>query len=166
MKMKPLLSSASLAFAVVLALASASATTLGNAPSAAYQIVQNEPRNEPHPNHHEHQTRNRRPLQEPLNDEWYQGRRGHWYQEKNGWQWRSTDADDWYQGQRGHWYEEPNGWQFGSAGIVCGAYGCNCRVGGYLPPNGEGMVDSRNQNLYWACDSEGHHCHWARRPQC
>jgi hypothetical protein len=34
---------------------------------------------------------------------------------------------------------------------------------GYGPANGQGMVDPRNPNLYWACDSEGHHCHWAPR---
>ena len=33
----------------------------------------------------------------------------------------------------------------------------------YIPPNGEGMINNRNPNLYWACDSAGHHCHWARR---
>jgi len=32
-----------------------------------------------------------------------------------------------------------------------------------LPANGEGMINQRNPNLYWACDSDGHHCHWARR---
>jgi hypothetical protein len=35
----------------------------------------------------------------------------------------------------------------------------------YLPENGEGMINPRNPNLYWACDSEGHHCHWAPRPR-
>ncbi|MGD0289226.1 MAG: hypothetical protein ABSC63_06185 [Candidatus Binataceae bacterium] len=34
---------------------------------------------------------------------------------------------------------------------------------GYIPANGEGMLNPRNPNLYWACDSEGHHCHWAPR---
>jgi hypothetical protein len=34
---------------------------------------------------------------------------------------------------------------------------------GYLSPNGEGMIDPRNPNLHWACDSDGHHCHWAPR---
>lgn len=33
----------------------------------------------------------------------------------------------------------------------------------YVPPNGEGMINRRNPNFRWACDSEGHHCHWARR---
>jgi hypothetical protein len=25
------------------------------------------------------------------------------------------------------------------------------------------MISPRNPNLYWACNSEGHHCHWAPR---
>jgi hypothetical protein len=25
------------------------------------------------------------------------------------------------------------------------------------------MVNRRNPNLVWSCDSQGHHCHWARR---
>jgi Ni/Co efflux regulator RcnB len=32
-----------------------------------------------------------------------------------------------------------------------------------IPANGQGMVNERNPNLYWACDSQGHHCHWAPR---
>jgi hypothetical protein len=41
------------------------------------------------------------------------------------------------------------------------AYGARRR---YIPPaNGEGMLNPRNPNLYWACDSDGHHCHWAPR---
>lgn len=32
-----------------------------------------------------------------------------------------------------------------------------------LPPNGQGMINQRNPNFVWACDSDGHHCHWARR---
>src|ERR1700730_2553719 len=27
----------------------------------------------------------------------------------------------------------------------------------YLPANGQGMINPRNPNLYWACDSDGHH---------
>jgi Ni/Co efflux regulator RcnB len=34
---------------------------------------------------------------------------------------------------------------------------------GYHSVNGAGMVDPRNPRLMWACDSEGHHCHWAPR---
>jgi len=32
-----------------------------------------------------------------------------------------------------------------------------------LPANGEGMINKRHPNLDWACDADGHHCHWARR---
>jgi Ni/Co efflux regulator RcnB len=32
-----------------------------------------------------------------------------------------------------------------------------------IPANGQGMIDPRHPNLYWACDSDGHHCHWANR---
>ncbi|HYR78836.1 MAG TPA: hypothetical protein VEO55_02460, partial [Candidatus Dormibacteraeota bacterium] len=67
--------------------------------------------------------------------EWYQGRRGHWIQERNEWlfrdvngnvyrrygeSWRwagpgmaSGDADDmWYQGRRGRWVQAQNEWRF------------------------------------------------------
>jgi hypothetical protein len=32
-----------------------------------------------------------------------------------------------------------------------------------VPADGQGIINRRNPNLYWACDSDGHHCHWARR---
>jgi hypothetical protein len=32
-----------------------------------------------------------------------------------------------------------------------------------LPPNGEGMINHRNPNLFWACNSQGNHCHWQPR---
>lgn len=31
------------------------------------------------------------------------------------------------------------------------------------PTNGQGMISRRNPGLVWSCDSQGHHCHWARR---
>ena len=34
---------------------------------------------------------------------------------------------------------------------------------GFNQANGAGMVDPRNPNIMWACDSDGHHCHWAPR---
>jgi hypothetical protein len=34
-----------------------------------------------------------------------------------------------------------------------------------LPPNGEGMINKRDPNLYWACNSNGNHCHWQPRFQ-
>lgn len=32
-------------------------------------------------------------------DEWYQGQRGHWYQEGNRWQWRAAEGNQPYYGQ-------------------------------------------------------------------
>lgn len=32
-----------------------------------------------------------------------------------------------------------------------------------LPANGEGLINKRNPNLYWACNSDGNHCHWQPR---
>ena len=75
------------------------------------------------------------------------------------------ENDQWYQGQQGHWYKEHNAWQFKSADVVCDAHGRHCSRGRYLPPNGEGRVNPQNPSLYWACNSKGHHCHWAPRPR-
>ncbi len=55
-----------------------------------------------------------------------------------------------------------------------GGYGWNQPSYGYRQPgygynnprsnwNGAGMVNPRHPGLVWACDSQGHHCHWARR---
>jgi hypothetical protein len=96
--------------------------------------------------------------------DWYQGQEGQWHHGPNGWQWHGNRGDEWYWGQRGHWYKEHNGWQFGSDGLVCNNNGRDCRRGRYLPPNGQGMVNRKNPNLYWHCDSNGSHCNWARRP--
>ena len=97
--------------------------------------------------------------------DWYQGQEGQWHKDPRGhWYWHPRGGDEWYWGQRGHWYKEPSGWQFGSNGLVCNNNGRDCRYGRYLPANGEGMVNRRNPNLYWHCDSSGHNCNWARRP--
>jgi hypothetical protein len=133
---------------------------LAAGPQAGYQVAQNEHHNGHHNeagwDHHN----------KDHDNEWYQGQQGRWSQGPNHkWQWQSRDGNDWYWGQRGHWYKEQNGWQFGSAGLVCDNNGRNCRYGRYLPPNGQGMVNRKNPNLYWHCDSEGNHCNWARRPR-
>ena len=156
MKVKALLIGTTLALAGWFALAYASA--LKSPSLSGYQFAQNEQHERDH-GQLGHERKN-------PGDEWYQGQRGHWYQDRNKkWQWRGVQGDQWYQGQQGHWYQENNGWQFQSQGLVCNDQGLNCRLGGYIPPNGEGMVNRQNPNLYWACDSEGHNCHWARRPR-
>jgi hypothetical protein len=171
MKVKTLLGSTTLALAGWLALASAS--PLKRPALSSYQLAQNEqyPWDQSQRGHdwknQADESYQARPHHARQNqeDESYQGQRGHWYQEHNGWQWRGVQGDEWYQGQRGHWYQEPQGWQFGSDGLVCNPQGRNCQRGGYIPPNGEGMVSRNHQNVYWACDSDGHKCHWAPRPR-
>ncbi|MBV8450683.1 MAG: hypothetical protein JOZ29_00215, partial [Deltaproteobacteria bacterium] len=145
------------AFALVGWLALASASTINGSAGgyqslAGVQLAQMEPaQSHPWPQKHEG------------DDEWYQGQRGHWYKDHDRWVWRGAEGDQWYMGQRGHWYREKRGWQFGSDGLVCNDRGRDCRRGGYLPPNGEGMVNRGDPNMFWACDPQGHHCHWARR---
>jgi hypothetical protein len=60
-----------------------------------------------------------------------------------------------------HWYQ----WRWHHYQDHSRAYAPGYAYGqrGYVPANGEGMVNPRNSNLYWACDSDGHHCHWAPR---
>jgi hypothetical protein len=152
MKVKISLAGTTLALAGWFALASAG--TLKSPSLPGYQVAQND-----------HNERHQEGRGHDQNDQWYQGQRGRWQEENKAWQWRTApgEGNDWYQGQQGHWYQEKNGWQFGSNGMLCNDQGRNCRQGGYIPPNGEGMVNRQNSNLYWACDSDGHHCHWARR---
>jgi hypothetical protein len=137
----------------------ASAAPLKSPSLSGYQVAEND-HNERHQEGRGHDWKDR-------DDEWYQGQRGRWHHDNDGWQWRTApgEGDEWYQGQRGHWYQESNGWRFGSGGMVCNDQGRHCRQGGYLPPNGAGMVNHQNPNLYWACDSDGHNCHWERRPR-
>ena len=79
MKVRILVVGTTLALTGWFALASASSLKPSSVPGEAViqneQIAQNEERRE----------RN--------DDEWYQGQRGHWHQEPNGWQWRG-DRDD------------------------------------------------------------------------
>ena len=158
MKAKALFTGAIIALAgwFVLAFASAlqSSALAGDQALAGYQVAQGDENRE-----HQAQRGHDR------DDEWYQGQRGRWSEHQHRWQWQGAQGDQWYQGQRGHWYQESDGLQFGSDGSVCNNQGRNCRRGGYIPPNGEGMVSRDNPNAFWACDSNGHKCHWARRPR-
>jgi hypothetical protein len=74
----------------------------------------------------------------------------------------SADSDDHYAGRRHHqsWrWEHENDHYRAYPYAPSYAYGQR----GYVPSNGQGMINPRNPNLYWACDSDGHHCHWAPR---
>jgi hypothetical protein len=65
----------------------------------------------------------------------------------NGYSYGNQEPD----GDDGYGWNQPN-YNYRQPG-----YGYN------YPSNGAGMVNRRNPNLVWACDSQGHHCHWARR---
>jgi hypothetical protein len=83
-----------------------------------------------------------------------------------GWNKHRGDDDD-YRG--GGYYQQPNNYGYqqpyrygrgdndGDEGY---RYGNGRRSNGW---NGNGMVSRRHPGLIWACDSQGHHCHWARR---
>jgi len=63
---------------------------------------------------------------------------------------------------------EPDADDYGYGnGYYGNGYGYGNRYGygnGYgYPSNGQGMVNPRHPGLIWACDSDGHHCHWASR---
>jgi hypothetical protein len=70
------------------------------------------------------------------------------HHDHHAWRWHHhhRDWDDYHRGYRDY----PQG----------PAYGYHP---GYIPRNGEGMISRDNPNFYWACDGDGHHCHWARR---
>jgi hypothetical protein len=155
MQARTLLKGTALALVGWFALAPVNMVRAGS-PQPSFQVAQNE-----HYNGHLGPAWNNK----KDHDEWYQGQRGRWYRGKDKeWQWRGDHGDQWYQGQQGHWYKENNGWQFGSDGLVCNNQGRDCRKSRYLPPNGQGMVNRKNPNLYWKCDGDGNHCNWARRP--
>jgi len=67
-------------------------------------------------------------------------------------EWRWEREHDYY---RAYPYAAPPAYSY--------APGYGYRRYRYVPENGQGMVNPRHPNLYWACDSDGHHCHWAPR---
>jgi hypothetical protein len=83
----------------------------------------------------------------------------------------SADWDDHYHGDR-----HPNAWRwehyhdyyraYPYTAPPAYSYAPNYGYGyrrGYIPENGQGMINPRHHGLVWSCDSDGHHCHWARR---
>jgi Ni/Co efflux regulator RcnB len=76
----------------------------------------------------------------------------------HAWQWHDHDRDRDHHHDRDRHYDHGRNYHPGYRPGY--AYGNRGRS---IPPNGQGLVNQRNPNLYWACDSEGHHCHWAPR---
>ena len=65
----------------------------------------------------------------------------------------------------GGYYQQPYGYGYGNQEPDGDeGYGWN-RPGYGYNSNGwlNGRVNPRHPGVYWACDSQGHHCHWARR---
>jgi hypothetical protein len=76
-----------------------------------------------------------------------------WHHDRDHHSWWAREHDhnrDYYLGHNDRYYNHP-GYNYYPSGQR------------YLAPNGEGMINARNPNLYWACDADGHHCQWARR---
>jgi hypothetical protein len=68
----------------------------------------------------------------------------------------------------GNGYSRPNGaygygWNRPNYSYNQPSYNYSQPNYGYYPSNGAGMVNRRNPNLIWVCNSQGHHCHWAQR---
>lgn len=74
-----------------------------------------------------------------------------------------ADSDDWHHRDHHAWHHHDNDAN-DYRGYQERPYAPNYAYGRrYVPPNGQGMINRRNPNFRWACDSDGHHCHWARR---
>jgi hypothetical protein len=114
----------------------------------------------------------------------HDGGEGGWHGHDRGWH-RGWDNHSGWGNQRGRgwggdedeeeeeehehrgYYQQPYGYGYQPYGYGYQApyqYGYGRRRYGYrLPSNGAGMVNPRHPGLVWSCDSQGHHCHWARR---
>jgi hypothetical protein len=99
------------------------------------------------------------------------GRHNGWYNHgsgNNGWYNHRVEGEDEEEEHEGRGYYQPPNYGHGYQGSEDEGYGYGNRYGyGYgrqlLPRNGQGMINPRNPSLVWACDSQGHHCHWAQR---
>jgi Ni/Co efflux regulator RcnB len=89
-----------------------------------------------------------------LADDWHHHDQDHHDRDHHASQWHDHDRD------RNHGYDHDRNRDYNHAYRPGYGYGNRGRS---IPPNGQGMVNARNPNLYWACDSDGHHCHWAPR---
>lgn len=77
----------------------------------------------------------------------------HYRGDRHRHEWRWEHHNDYY---RAYPYSAPPAYSYAPG------YGYGYRRG-YIPENGEGMINPRHPGLFWACDGDGHHCHWARR---
>lgn len=92
---------------------------------------------------------------------WHRGWDNHpgWENHRGyGWGGNEDEEDEEEEEEHEHegYYQQPYGYGYQP-------YGYGRRYGYGLPRNGAGMVNPRHPGLVWACDGDGHHCHWARR---
>jgi hypothetical protein len=87
--------------------------------------------------------------QQPYAQQPYANRYGYGQPNNPGYGWNAP-AYNYNQRGYGNYYNQP-------------LYGSNSYRRN-IPANGQGMIDPRHPGLMWTCDSDGHHCHWGRRP--
>ena len=87
---------------------------------------------------------------------WYNhGDRNNWGGGNNGWYNRRGEDEEEEHERRGD-YRQPYNYGYYQHENEDEGYG--------YPANGQGMISRAHPGLMWTCDSQGHHCHWARRP--
>ena len=95
------------------------------------------------------------------------GRHNGWYNHgggNNGWDNNRGEDEDEEEEQEGRVYYQQPSYGYGYQDPEDESYGYGYGYGKQLVPrNGQGMIDPRNPSLVWSCDSQGHHCRWARR---
>jgi hypothetical protein len=94
-------------------------------------------------------------------------------QHDNGWHegWSNHRGEDAEEGEehdgRRYYQQQPYNYGYQQNEDEDEGYGYGNGYNGYgrqlLPRNGQGRVNPRHPGLVWSCDSQGHHCHWARR---
>jgi hypothetical protein len=78
-----------------------------------------------------------------------------WYKHRGEDEEEEHEGGGYYRQPYGNGYGEPDGDEGYPRNLPNYGYNSNGSI--------NGMVNPRHPGLYWACDSQGHHCHWARR---
>ena len=92
---------------------------------------------------------------------WHRGWDNHpGWDNHRGYGWGGNeDREEEEEDENGGYYQQPYGYGYQQPY----GNGYRPRYGYGFPRNGAGMVNPRHPGLIWACDGQGHHCHWVRR---
>ena len=82
---------------------------------------------------------------------------------RGGYNHRGGDGDEEEEDEGGGYYQQPYGYGHGEPDGDEGYGGNQPDYGSTWNGSSNGWVNRRHPGLVWACDSHGHHCHWARR---